>query len=327
MPPRVALVILLALVGSSRALPQAPDATEAIGRLLREARYAEAERDARALLGQVEAGGAADSLQTARVIDALVEALWRGGKVRAPETRTLAERSLAVRQNLLGGEHPDVASSLTSLAIVVRLLGDYPQARTLFDRALAIQEKALGPVHGEVARTLTASAVLAADSGDLGQAQTSYERALAIREQTLGPAHSTVADNLNGLGVVHERIGDNAAAERYHQRALEIREKALGPAHPDVAESLNNLANIRSMGDYAASRALHERALAIRERALGPAHPTVAASLNNLAIAVEISAITPAPGGCSSACLRSRKCRSALIIQTSPWPVRTSRRS
>jgi CHAT domain-containing protein/tetratricopeptide (TPR) repeat protein len=286
MPLRVAFVILAMVAGSSPA-PQNPDSLDTVRRLLRDARYGEAETGARTLLAQTEAAGGGDSLEAARVIDLLVEALWRGGRVRAPETRTLADRAVTLKEKHLGASSPDAAFSLVTLAIVVRLQGDYAQARSVFERALAIQEKALGPQHADVARTLTAFAVLVADTGDLSGARAMYERALAIREQTLGPGDSTVADNLNGLGVVHERMGDYDAAQRYHERALAIREKALGPAHPDVADSLTNLANIRSeVGDYAAARSLHERALGIREKALGPRHPTVAASLNNLAIAV-----------------------------------------
>jgi CHAT domain-containing protein/tetratricopeptide (TPR) repeat protein len=284
---RLTLAILIVAVSPISVRPQDAGPLDAIKRLLRDARYLEAEAGARAAFAQIEVAGEPESLQAARVIDALVEALWRGGKVRAPETRTLAERSVAVKEKLLGPDHSDVAYSLTSLGIVVRLRGDYPLAKTLFERALAIQEKALGPRHAEVARTLTASAGLAADAGDLRGAQAAYERALSIREEALGPNDPTVADNLNGLGVIRERMGDAGGALQYHQRALEIREKALGAAHPDVAASLNNLGNIRTdTGDYAAARALHERALAIREKALGAEHPDVAASLNNLAIAV-----------------------------------------
>ena len=284
---RVALAMLLVASGPGPAHPQAPASLEDTRKLLREARYPEAETSARTLLAEAEAASGPDSIQAALVVDVLVEALWRGGKVRAAETKALAERSVALKEQLLGSRHPDVGSSLATLGLVLRLRGDYPGAKALFERALTIQEQALEPGHPDVARTLTLSAGLRADTGDLAGAQALHERALAIRQQALPAGDPALAENLNGLGVVLEKRGDHAGAQRYHERALEIRESALGPAHPDVAASLNNLANVRSdTGDYAAARSLHERALAIRERALGPDHPDVAMSLNNLAIAV-----------------------------------------
>lgn len=284
---RVSAAVLFLATFPRAVHPQAPNSIEPVRNLLLQGRYVDAEAGARSLLAEVEAKNGPDSLEAAEVIDALVEALWRGGKVRAPETRSLAERSVAIKEAQLGPSHPGVGSALTTLGIVLRLRGDYPGARSLFERALSIQEQALGTAHPELARTLTMAALLAVDTGDLSAAQGLHERALSIREQALGAGDPGVAENLNGLGVILERRGDSAGAERYHERALAIREKALGPEHPDVAASLNNLANLRSdTGDYAAARSLHERALSIREKALGPEHPDVAMSLNNLAIAV-----------------------------------------
>jgi CHAT domain-containing protein/tetratricopeptide (TPR) repeat protein len=284
---RIGLAILLLAAGPGLLHPQPTDALADIRQLLLAARYSEAEQRARGMLADAEAASSPDSLAAAQAIDVLVESLWRGGKVRAAETNTLAERAVAIREAQLGPQHKDFGYSLATLGIVVRLRGDYPRAKALFDRALAIQEAALGGVHPDVARTLTSAAGLVSEAGDQDGAQALYERALAIREKTVPADEAAVAENLNGLGVVLERRGDDSGAEQYHQKALAMREKALGPAHPDVAASLNNLGNVRSeLGDYAAARSFHERALTIRETALGPDHPDVAGSLNNLSVAV-----------------------------------------
>ena len=281
----LAVLAFVALPGVAQA--QRADSLETIRALLLQARYVDAEQAARRLFATIESAGGGDSLDAAHVIDALVESLWRGGKVRSGETRTLAERALAINEKLLGGAHPDLGASLANLATVLRLRGEYQAARPLLDRALAIQEQALGPSHPDVARTLTVSGALAADTGDLKAAQQLNERALSIRERALPPGDPAVAENLNALGVIRERMGDASGGRDHHERALAIREQAFGAEHPDVAASLNNLANISiDTGDYATARSLHERALAIREKALGPNHPDVAMSLNNLAIAV-----------------------------------------
>jgi tetratricopeptide (TPR) repeat protein len=48
---------------------------------------------------------------------------------------------------VLGPQHPDTASSLNNLALLLKTQGDYAAARPLFERALAIFENVLGTDH------------------------------------------------------------------------------------------------------------------------------------------------------------------------------------
>ena len=47
------------------------------------------------------------------------------------EARPLYERALAIREKVLGAEHPDTATSLNNLAILLRAQGDLAAARPL----------------------------------------------------------------------------------------------------------------------------------------------------------------------------------------------------
>jgi hypothetical protein len=68
--------------------------------------------------------------------------------------RSLHERALAIREKVLGPDHPTTARSLNSLGVVLRFQGDLAAARPLYERASAITEKALGPGHLDTARSL-----------------------------------------------------------------------------------------------------------------------------------------------------------------------------
>jgi tetratricopeptide (TPR) repeat protein len=93
---------------------------------------------------------------------------------RYTEAEPLLDRSLAIREGSLGPEHPtsprasatspgstrcrsatpehpDVAHSLVSLALLYDLQGRYAEAEPLHRRALAILEQAHGPEHPEAA--------------------------------------------------------------------------------------------------------------------------------------------------------------------------------
>jgi tetratricopeptide (TPR) repeat protein len=206
------------------------------------------------------------------------------GRASFEQAKTLFEKVLAIREKVLGREHPETAKSLLNLG---GLLQDYvhlSEARPLLERALSIREKVLGSEHPETARSLNNLARLLRQQGDLAGARPLYERALAIYEKVRGPTHPHTARSINNLARLLEDQGDLAAARLLFERALAVREKAIGNEHPDTAKSLNNLAHLlQAQGEFSLAQSLFERALAIREKKLGPEHPETARSLNNLA--------------------------------------------
>ena len=101
------------------------------------------------------------------------------------QAKPLYERALAIREQVLGPNHPDTATSLNNLALLYHSQGDYEQAKPLYERALAIREQVLGPNHPDTATSLNNLAVLYNSQGDYEQAKPLYERALAIMEKTL----------------------------------------------------------------------------------------------------------------------------------------------
>jgi tetratricopeptide (TPR) repeat protein len=73
---------------------------------------------------------------------------------RYAEAIVLAEKAVALREKVLGPEHPRTATSLNNLAGLYHAMGAYAQAEPLYQRALAIREQALGPEHPDT-RTVT----------------------------------------------------------------------------------------------------------------------------------------------------------------------------
>jgi hypothetical protein len=74
---------------------------------------------------------------------------WRTPRVKRlrPSTSTNA---LAIKERVLGPEHPDVAMTLNNLAVRYKADGEYAKAEPLYQRALAIFEAALGPTQPKV---------------------------------------------------------------------------------------------------------------------------------------------------------------------------------
>jgi CHAT domain-containing protein len=194
------------------------------------------------------------------------------------------ERSVAILEQAVGPDHPQVARGLDCIGIAKMIMGDYAGARAAHERGLAIRERTSGPDHPDVARFLRRLATVSHATGDLAEARDYLERALAIEEKTLGPEHPQVASGLTELGGVLEELQEPAAARPLLERALAIREKVFGPDNPSVTWCLSGLARVAALeGKDAEAETLLARALAIREKANGPDHAYTGMGLLSLA--------------------------------------------
>ncbi len=201
------------------------------------------------------------------------------------QAEPLLQRALAIRERVLGADHPDTASSLIDLARLYKDQGKYEEAEPLFQRALEIRERVLGADHPDTATSLNSLALLYNFQGKYEEAESLFQRALEIRERVLGADDSETATSLNDLALHYDTQGKYEKAEPLYQRNLAIYEKVLGPDHPWTATSLNNLASLYyNQGKYEEAEPLYLRAIAIGEKTLGPEHPDLATRLNNLAL-------------------------------------------
>lgn len=206
-------------------------------------------------------------------------------RARYAEAEPFLRRSVAIREELLGKEHPDVAIALNNLAMVIYTQGRYVEVEPLHLLSLKIRENAFGAEHPDVAATLNNLASLYRSQGRYPEVEPLYRRSLKIREETLGKEHPDVAQSLNNLASFYDSQGRGAEAEPLLKRSLLIWEKVFGKEHREVARCLNNLAELyRRQGRHAEAEPLYQRSLEIRENLLGKEHPDVAIVLNNLAL-------------------------------------------
>ena len=85
-------------------------------------------------------------------------------------------------EEIVGPDHPDVATSLNNLALLYYTQGEYAAAEPLYKRALQIDEKALGPDHPSVATSLNNLAALYRATGRNLEAQ-ELEKRLSDKNQ------------------------------------------------------------------------------------------------------------------------------------------------
>ena len=193
------------------------------------------------------------------------------------QTEPLLRRALAIDEKSFGPDHPNVATDLNNLALLLQATNRLAEAEPLMRRALAIDEKSFGPDHPNVATGLNNLAVLLRATNRLAEAEPLMRRALAIDEKSFGPDHPNVAIRLNNLAAACCRPPTGwPRPSRSMRRALAIDEKSFGPDHPNVAIDLNNLAALlQATNRLAEAEPLMRRALAIDEKSFGPDHPNV----------------------------------------------------
>ena len=129
------------------------------------------------------------------------------------EAELLYHRSLEIRKQQLGADHPYTAQSLNNLAALYELMGRYAEAEPLLWRSLEIREQHLGTDHPSTAISL----------GNLGQLYVAMEQykeaeelllqALQIFQTVLGSEHIYVEE-------VMRRINNLVAGCRGQQSHL-----------------------------------------------------------------------------------------------------------
>ncbi|MDX6405799.1 MAG: hypothetical protein QOH70_3254 [Blastocatellia bacterium] len=200
------------------------------------------------------------------------------------EALKVAEQALNIRENILGKEHLEVASSLNDLGDVRYRKDDLDGAEQAYQRALNIREKLLKPLDPDIAASLDGLGLVYYAQRNYDKADPLLRRALGIWEKALGPLNPNVAEPLDSIGGIYEAKGEFDKAEETYKRALSVREKGLDPGHPAIAASLSNLALMyHRNGQYSKAEPLYLRALPIIELQ-GKDHPEVAFVLNNLAL-------------------------------------------
>jgi tetratricopeptide (TPR) repeat protein len=200
------------------------------------------------------------------------------------EAEPLYQKALLIRKEMLGDQHPLIATSLNNLAGIYQAQGRYEEAEPLYQKALVMRKNLLGDRHPFVASSLHNLAGIYYSQGQYEAAEPLARQALALKQEVLGDEHPDIASSLNNLAALYYMQGRYDKAEPLYQKALFILQKVLGDDHPDIASSLNNLALLyKSQGRYEDAEPLYQKALTMSQKLLGNRHPDVSGSLNNLA--------------------------------------------
>ncbi|GHO76378.1 tetratricopeptide repeat protein [Ktedonobacter sp. SOSP1-85] len=221
-------------------------------------------------------------LEGARLLHAI--AYYLDKRAQYEEAEPLYQHALAITQEQLETDHPEIGTIFNNLALLYLHQGRYAEAEPLYQRALTIAQEQLGADHPQTGTSLNNLAELYRAQGRYAEAEPLHQRALTIAQEQLGADHPQTAASFNNLALLYRAQGRYAEAEPLFQRALAVKEEQLGVDHPQTAAGFNNLAELyRAQGRYAEAEPLYQRALTIAQEQLGVDHPQTGTSLSNLA--------------------------------------------
>ena len=192
-------------------------------------------------------------------------------------------KALAIREENLGKDHPDVGAVLANLGLTYQELGEPEIAMEYFLHSQDIALKAFGKESLETATVYNNLGSIHSYIGKYELALAYYDTARVIRINLLGEDHPELANSYGNIGSVYYHLSNFPKALEYFNRVIALQEQHPETDPLDLSISYNNLGSANSSaGNYELAMEYHHKSLALREKILGRNHPATAMSYNNI---------------------------------------------
>lgn len=212
--------------------------------------------------------------------------LWLGRVGRRQEATPRLREAARIMTRAYGTEHRVTLTAMCSLAVNLRLIGEYEEAQGILERVVAIHRRIADDPTPE-----SLSALL--DLSDVMRSRGRYAESIEVlrevvegRRKLLGPNHYQTLQAVRNLGEYLTMLQRLEEAEPYCREALAGSERHRGPDHRDTVRAKRVMGEwFAASGDHEAAEALLREALDGSRRIDGPDHIraiTVLISLGSL---------------------------------------------
>lgn len=217
-----------------------------------------------------------------RLRNVIGEACFGLGEYRL--ARAHLERSLELRRELYGDDHPSTCRTMSALAPVLLAFNETRQALEFAEAAYRGFRKTVGIGHDE---TLTALSLIANAQERLRspEAEAHYRQTLELCVEHLGEENKRTLQVQSNLGLMLKRAGKAEEAELLLRDVFETRLRILGERHPRTGVARNNLGHfLNGAGRYDEALVYLEAAHRIASETLGDDHTQTLRYGNNLGV-------------------------------------------
>lgn len=199
-------------------------------------------------------------------------------------TEPVLRESLAIRREVLGGDHDDTLRSLNALGLSLNAMGRYEEAKAAMAEGYERSGRVLGRDDPTTLRFGASLGIVHRALGEMDDALAVWEPTYEAQRRVLGEEHDETLNTLNNLAVLNTMRGQLALATERFTALLEVRRRQFGPDSPNTIVGAFNLGIILgNQGRFEEARALLAGTLALAERHLGGVHPTTLRIVHALA--------------------------------------------
>jgi tetratricopeptide (TPR) repeat protein len=187
------------------------------------------------------------------------------------DAEPLLRRALAIREQVLGPDHPSVAETLVHLATphprFTPLRPPFPTASLPdLERALEIHERAESLDPTQVLMTVNQLTQLMRHPDGSLEIEPLLHRAIALCQRHWGAEHPSLTDSEAALARLYESQGRMDEAEQLLLGALARQDAAFGPEHPAHGTLLHAITGFyRQQRRYAEAEVYQRRLLPVQE--------------------------------------------------------------
>ncbi len=208
-----------------------------------------------------------------------------------PEAQRHLDRSLQLRQETMGPDHPDALQSMSDLASLHSARSQYDEAERLYRSVLETRRAKLGADHADTLQTTNDLGVLLLECGRYKEAEQLLTSVLETRRAKLGSDHLDTCESSYEVAILKMTLGQYQEAEALYKHALEGRCATLGPDHPLTLMSMHSLGgnylnwreHDQAADKYDDAERLYKQVVELRTAKLGADHPDTLRALNDLA--------------------------------------------
>lgn len=157
------------------------------------------------------------------------------------------EEALAIREQVFGSGHIDIAANVENLGNVYFDLGDFHRAKKEYERALVIKKSKLPDDSPDIALTLNNIGNVCKNLGEIDKAMKYYEDCIFILQQKHGQdaQNTLIANCLGNMGLMYLDTGNEQMAAKQLEHCLSILAQTVGQQHPDYEFFLTHYQKLR----------------------------------------------------------------------------------
>jgi CHAT domain-containing protein/tetratricopeptide (TPR) repeat protein len=157
------------------------------------------------------------------------------------ESLNAFNKSLEIRKEILGENHPVTARCYLALGIIHDEKSHYNESLNCYSKALNIYIDQFGEKNLQVASCFNNIGLVYWSKNDYDKALEYLFKALRIRKELLGENDIEIAGSYCNIGLVYWKKGQYDLALEYHFKDLYISKAILGENHTDVAKCYTNI--------------------------------------------------------------------------------------